>query len=115
MKQKKIKCVAHRCEILEWNLSSWLACRQTIIICSCFRNVFSVITCVASESFVAPGNQYFYLFNMAGTGRQFFNESENICLQELIVKYKLNSMATTLGSSAAKNISWARLTEEYNL
>nr|XP_034830813.1 myb/SANT-like DNA-binding domain-containing protein 3 [Maniola hyperantus] len=51
---------------------------------------------------------------MAGTGRQFFNENEKICLQELVLKYNLNSMATTMGSAAIKKTAWARLTQEFN-
>ncbi|XP_050664119.1 uncharacterized protein LOC126964843 isoform X2 [Leptidea sinapis] len=51
---------------------------------------------------------------MAATGRQLFNEAEKICLQELVLKYKLNSIATTMGSAVAKKNAWLRLTEEYN-
>ncbi|VVD05708.1 unnamed protein product [Leptidea sinapis] len=50
---------------------------------------------------------------MAATGRQLFNEAENICLQELVIKYKLNSIAT-MGSAVARQNAWLRLTEEYN-
>ncbi|CAH0716161.1 unnamed protein product, partial [Brenthis ino] len=48
-------------------------------------------------------------------GRQLFNETEKVCLQELIIKYKLNSTATICGGSvASKKGAWARLTEEFN-
>lgn len=49
------------------------------------------------------------------SGRQIFSESEKVCLQELIVKYKLNSTATLgAGNPAAKKTAWGRLTQEFN-
>lgn len=49
------------------------------------------------------------------SGRKIFGESEKLCLQKLIIKYKLNKTSiTAAGSYSFKKVAWARLVEEYN-
>lgn len=51
---------------------------------------------------------------MAGSGCQYFEDNEKASLQELIIKYKLNSTATGSVNMNAKKAAWTSLTEEYN-
>lgn len=56
-----------------------------------------------------------YLFYGKMCGRHIFSENEKVCLQELIIKYRLNSAATlAAGNPAVKKTAWVRLTQEYN-
>ncbi|XP_049884502.1 uncharacterized protein LOC126379730 [Pectinophora gossypiella] len=51
----------------------------------------------------------------SGSTRQTFTEHEKVCLQELVLKYKLNSAATIgAGNANVKKMAWVRLTQEFN-
>ncbi|XP_049868441.1 uncharacterized protein LOC126382396 [Pectinophora gossypiella] len=51
----------------------------------------------------------------SGSTRQTFTEHEKVCLQELVLKYKLNSVATIgAGNANVKKMAWVRLTQEFN-
>lgn len=56
-----------------------------------------------------------FCFIMTEKEKQYFTATEKRCLQELIIKHKLNSTATGgVGNPNVKKMAWGRLTEEFN-